>query len=178
MVVIALVVVMIYSNIYDAPFVFDDVQQIEENAKIRDLGRCLSHRPIAELTFALNYRFGGLNVFGYHVVNVLIHIVNGFLVYLLGMIIFKRLLICPPQSEDFVDGLPDCEIRKTSPRSREPGSHFFQPQINIQQSTISLMSLFAALFFVSHPLQTQAVTYIIQRHASLAATFYFLSVYL
>jgi len=39
------------------------------------------------------------------------------------------------------------------------------------------MALFAALIFITHPLQTQAVTYIIQRHASLAAMFYLLSVY-
>ena len=35
-------------------------------------------------------------------------------------------------------------------------------------------SLFIALLFVSHPIQTQAVTYIIQRYASLATTWYLL----
>ena len=38
------------------------------------------------------------------------------------------------------------------------------------------MSLFAALIFVAHPIQTQAVTYTIQRYASLAAMFYMGSV--
>jgi tetratricopeptide (TPR) repeat protein len=37
------------------------------------------------------------------------------------------------------------------------------------------VALFSALLFVSHPLQTQAVTYIVQRFASLAATFYLFS---
>lgn len=36
-------------------------------------------------------------------------------------------------------------------------------------------ALFVALFFVCHPLQTQAVTYIVQRFTSLAALFYLLS---
>lgn len=36
--------------------------------------------------------------------------------------------------------------------------------------------LLAALLFVCHPIQVNAVTYIIQRTASLAATFYFLSI--
>ena len=98
-VLITLVAVVIYCNIYRAPFVFDDQGQIEENVKIRDLSECFSPRqlfsprPIVELTFALNYRFGGLNVFGYHVVNTLIHIINGVLVYFLALAIFKRLLI-------------------------------------------------------------------------------------
>ncbi|MFH2068556.1 MAG: tetratricopeptide repeat protein [Candidatus Omnitrophota bacterium] len=39
-----------------------------------------------------------------------------------------------------------------------------------------LISLLAGLMFVAHPIQTQAVTYIIQRTASLAAFFYLLSV--
>ena len=38
-----------------------------------------------------------------------------------------------------------------------------------------LLSLFAGLIFVSHPLQTQGVTYIIQRTTSLAALFYLAS---
>jgi len=38
------------------------------------------------------------------------------------------------------------------------------------------MALFAALVFVVHPIQTQAVTYIVQRYASLAAFFYMGSV--
>jgi tetratricopeptide (TPR) repeat protein len=38
------------------------------------------------------------------------------------------------------------------------------------------IALLAALLFVSHPLQTQAVTYIVQRYASLAALFFLASV--
>ena len=37
------------------------------------------------------------------------------------------------------------------------------------------MALFTALLFVSHPLATQSVTYIVQRYASLATLFYLLS---
>jgi protein O-mannosyl-transferase len=41
-----------------------------------------------------------------------------------------------------------------------------------------LFALGGALIFVAHPLQTQAVTYIVQRSTSLAALFFFLSLYL
>lgn len=40
-----------------------------------------------------------------------------------------------------------------------------------------LLALGAALIFVAHPLQTQAVTYIVQRTASLAGLFFFLAAY-
>jgi tetratricopeptide (TPR) repeat protein len=41
-----------------------------------------------------------------------------------------------------------------------------------------LLALGGALIFVAHPLQTQAVTYIVQRMTSLAALFFFLALYL
>ena len=40
----------------------------------------------------------------------------------------------------------------------------------------NLIALFSALLFVSHPLQTEAVTYIYQRHASLVTCFYLFSI--
>ena len=40
------------------------------------------------------------------------------------------------------------------------------------------MSLWVALIFVAHPIQTQAITYIVQRYASMSAIFYLASVLL
>jgi len=148
---IALVAVAIYSNIYSAPFVFDDIRQIEDKTRIRDLrnylspGILLSPRPLGELTLALNYKAGKLKVFGYHLVNVMIHVINGFLAYFLARIIFKRLCNYP-----------------TSHQSRS--------------TSVQMMALFTALIFVSHPIQTQAVTYTVQRYTSMAAMFYLASV--
>ena len=156
-IVIVLVAGVIYSNIYHCPFVFDDPPQIEEKVIIRDLANYFSFeaflkpRPIVDLTFALNYRFGELTVFGYHLVNVLIHIINGFLVYFLALTIFKQLA--------------------NAPQSPNPPI----PQF-LNSSIPQLISLFSALIFVAHPIQTQAVTYTVQRYASLAAMFYMASV--
>ena len=191
---ITLVTSLIYCNVYRTPFVFDDLHQIEENVKIRDLSRCLSPgqvfspRPVVELTFALNYQFGKLNVFGYHLVNVLIHVINGFLVYFLALTIFRQLFI--PSAQRFGhSNSPKSKVQ--SPKSQvDPklGTHniegrtsevvldAFQSTIDNRQSTILLMSLFAALIFVAHPIQTQAVTYTAQRYTSMAAMFYFLSI--
>ncbi len=143
LVLIVIAVVIIYSNIYHAPFVFDD-------ERLSALGSHSSNDQafkqkcfIAYLTFAVNHRLGGLNVVGYHIVNVLIHVLNGFLVYFLSLTIFKKLYTIPQSLN----------------------------------SKINLMSLFAALIFVAHPIQTQAVTYTVQRIASMGAMFYMASVF-
>jgi len=156
LIVIGLSVLVIYSNIYNSPFVFDDVPRIVENSTIRDLSNFLSPdkllepRAIVDFTFALNYRFGKLNVFGYHLVNVLIHILNGFLVYILVSALLKQGHRGSNASAALISESPDFSIRITS--------------------------LFTALIFVVHPIQTQAVTYTVQRYASMAAMFYMASV--
>ncbi len=148
LVIIALSVAVFYLNIFRAPFVFDDEFRIVNEIKIRALNNflpskeLLKPRAIVDFTFALNYKLNGLNVFGYHLTNVLIHILNGFLVCVLGTIVFRQL----PEVPQFTN------------------------------ASTKRMSLFAALIFVVHPIQTQAVTYTVQRYASMAAMFYLASV--
>src|SRR3972149_9831627 len=147
-IIIAITALVIYSNTFSSPFHFDDVPNITENNKIRSLFNFFSFsgtRYIGELSFALNYYFGELEVFGYHLVNIIIHITNGILVWWLVNLIFKT---------------PVMRRAVISPQSG------------------SLIALTASLIFVSHPIQTQAVTYIVQRLASLATLFYLLSVVL
>src|SRR5205085_507201 len=73
-----------YSNALAGPFVFDDIATILENGQIRQwwrLGSVLqperelptAGRPLVNLSFAINYATGGLEVVGYHVVNVVLH---------------------------------------------------------------------------------------------------------
>lgn len=153
-ILIILTVVIIYGNIYDHQFVFDDVGHIKRNPAIRDLQNYFSFeqilipRALVDGTFALNYQFGELKVFGYHLVNVIIHILNGILVYFLALNIFRHFFSFPQSSETLRSGIPQ----------------------------IPLMALSAALIFVAHPLQTQAVTYTVQRYASMAAFFYMASI--
>ena len=152
---ISTLAVAIYSNIYNAPFVFDDIPRIVDEEHIKNnyyftsILDQLSPRYLPTLSLALNYRLGGLDVFGYHLFNVLIHIVNGIIVYFLARTLFGLLL---PLSSNW--GI------KSHGRRVSPGQ------------SASLPALFAALVFVAHPLQTQAVTYTIQRIASMAALFY------
>ncbi|MBI5236330.1 MAG: tetratricopeptide repeat protein [Deltaproteobacteria bacterium] len=84
--------VLTYSNIFHAPFVFDDDVYIVNNMLIRSLANFVDapwNRYLTYLTFALNYAVSGYNVFGYHLVNVLVHVANAVFVYLLVSLTFQ-----------------------------------------------------------------------------------------
>ena len=145
--------VLIYSNTLNSPFAFDDVDSIVNNPFIRDMGRMLDplnmygNRYVGFLTFALNYKIHGLHVAGYHVLNLVVHLLNALLVYWLMVLTFRT-----PYA---TNGL--------------------QKNVFISSDFFRWIPLFTALLFVSHPIQTQAVTYITQRFASLTALFYLAS---
>lgn len=149
--VLAVLGFLIYSNTLLSPFIFDDYWYIKDNLKIRHIGNFLDFsgtRYLAFLTFAINYAVGKYNVFDYHLINILIHISNAVLVYLLASLTFETSLI-----------RRTCE--KNGKRSHGPS-----------------IALVASLLFVSHPLETEAVTYISQRFTSLASFFYLASLVL
>jgi protein O-mannosyl-transferase len=77
--------VLVYLNSLSAPFIFDDQTSILNNSQIRRLwpptvplspGRetPVAGRPIVNLTFAINYAAGGLDVRGYRLTNLAIHL--------------------------------------------------------------------------------------------------------
>ncbi len=87
--------ILIYSNSLHGGFCSDDYMIIVENLAIENirniafLWQVFNTRFIAGLSFALNYQFGGFNVFGYHAVNIAVHILNAILLYGLVHVIFK-----------------------------------------------------------------------------------------
>ncbi|MFM1852048.1 MAG: repeat-containing protein YrrB [Verrucomicrobiota bacterium] len=78
-------VVLAYANSLSAPFVFDDMRGIVENQSIRSLwpltdalfapGNATGAvgRPVVNLSLAINYALGGLDVRGYHAFNLAFH---------------------------------------------------------------------------------------------------------
>ena len=149
---------LIYSNIFSVPFLFDDTNTVLKNISLRETGYFTNASPaallkaprlIGQLSFALNYAVGGLNVFGYHLVNLLIHLASALLVYGLCLLTFRTPYFtqCFPVSADW-------------------------------PPAVKIMALFAALLFVCHPIQTQAITYIVQRYAALCTFFYLFSLVL
>ncbi len=113
--VIVLTVWAAYANSFAAPFVFDDGKSIVSNPTIRQLwplSEVLSPpsnltgaagRPVVNLTLALNYAVGGLDVRGYHIVNTLIHALAALTLY--GIV--RRTLLRPVLRERFgVSAMP------------------------------------------------------------------------
>ena len=81
-----------YANSLAGPFVFDDQLSIVENASIRrwwqpgivlfpERELPVAGRPLVNFSFALNYAVGGLDVFGYHLVNIALHLMCALLVF-------------------------------------------------------------------------------------------------
>jgi hypothetical protein len=105
LIIIAVTALACYSNTFDAPFHFDDILSIVENPHIRKISnflvgpskellhqeiyRALISRTVGYFTFALNYRAHGLDVTGYHVVNLAIHMMNAVLVYFIVTLTFR-----------------------------------------------------------------------------------------
>ncbi|MCX6286010.1 MAG: hypothetical protein NTY96_02725, partial [Bacteroidetes bacterium] len=84
-----------YSNSFGCSFHFDDFPNIVSNPAVYDISNWKAwmffnpFRPVAFFTFALNYHFNGLDVFGYHLVNLVIHLINALLVWKLIILLFR-----------------------------------------------------------------------------------------
>ena len=95
MVTFFLLGLLTYSNTLGSPFQFDDEIAIERNIVIRNLGnpeiifKAFNTRFIAGLSLALNYWIGGLNVFSYRLLNILIHVTAAYLVYYFVILLFR-----------------------------------------------------------------------------------------
>ena len=87
-VILAAGAIAVYRGSFSVPLIFDDQSSITDNPTIRHLwpiGRVffppndavVGGRPLLNFSYALNYAFGGTNVFGYHLVNLLIHVLAG-----------------------------------------------------------------------------------------------------
>ncbi|MGD8993526.1 MAG: tetratricopeptide repeat protein [Desulfobacterales bacterium] len=170
---LVIIVAAIYVNTLGVPFVFDDVPNIKHNPHITHtrfssdgLLRAgfespMSSRPVAYISFGLNYYFGGYNVFGYHVVNIVIHLITGFLLF---VFVQTTLLLSLQTTGDGCGPKPSAAVSVPARgwRSLEP----------------SWVSFWTAALWLVHPVQTQSVTYIVQRMNSMATLFFVLSLLL
>lgn len=150
--ILVLLLALCYSNTFNASWHLDDIQNIVQNrnvhlksltieslaGSVRSLqDRRSIYRPVAMISFGLNWYFGGPNVAGFHMVNIAIHCLTSILLYctILGF------------------------LRTPKLGGKYAGSERF-------------IAFFAAAFWALHPIQIQAVTYIVQRMACLSALFY------
>lgn len=151
-------ILITYSNTFDASWHFDDENNILKNKplhltelNIQNIkktffadwnGSGKLYRPVACLSFALNYYFGGTGVFGYHMVNLVIHFLSSIFLFL------------------FVYHTLNLPVLKAK---YGPNSYF--------------IALLATVFWAINPMQTQAVTYVVQRMTSMTGMFSIMAMY-
>ncbi len=152
-----------YHNSFSGPFIYDDAPAILDNRSIRHLwpiwaalapphgeGLTIEGRPVLNLSFAVNYAVSGTRVWSYHALNLAIHLAAG--LALLGI------------------------VRRTAERLAAGRA---APAAGAAERPAGplLFGLGVALIWTVHPLQTEAVTYVIQRAESLMGLFYLLTLY-
>ncbi len=154
---------LIYFPGINGPFLLDDFHNFvqNENLHISDLSASslqeaansissgILGRPVAAISFAFNYYLaGGIEeAFSYKLFNIIIHTINGLLIFWFARLVFLRLQVHP---------------------ARPLG------KFSSQRTTLLLAGL-AALLWVSHPIQLTSVLYVVQRMTSLAALFMLLA---
>ncbi len=148
-VVLLVCCVCAYFESFGGVMLFDDIDGIVKNPALRahTLAAALDGSPLDSTPYGrplvlgslfFNYRLGGIDVAGYHAVNLAIHLGNGVMLFYLAL----RLL----------------SMNGGGPRADK----------------ISLWTAWCiALLWVLHPLNTAAVTYIVQRAESMMALCYF-----
>lgn len=130
--VLVLAVAATYANSFRGVFLFDDHYNIHDQAAVHALWPpdwLNTQRPLTNLSFALNWAAGGTRAWGYHLVNLAVHLGAALLLY-------------------------GCVRRTALTRLGAPAARG--------------VALAASLLWALHPLQTQSVTYIVQRGEALA----------
>ena len=164
-------------------------------------------RPVLNLSLAFNYAFGGTRPRGYHVLNLAFHVAATLLLFGFirrtldrngdrpgGIALSSRPGNPPPgngarQVAASVSGWISIRlstrwrsrphsIRGLFPPGAEPDSRMALPWVSPwSRSDGLLIAFFASLLWAVHPLQTEAVTYVVQRAESLMGLFYLLTLY-
>lgn len=171
--VLILLPATVYFNSLQGSFQYDDTQLLEQpwiadfdhfrkdvvflyDEKGLNLS-AVGHRPVLLLTFMFNNTLHPRQVFGFHLVNLLLHVLAAILVFMIAGL-----------SGKFVDqGAGAGHGRAAALPSGAPGNPY---------RSLAL-PLTAALLFALHPLATDSVSYISSRSTLLAAFFYLAGLY-
>ncbi|MFA7123821.1 MAG: hypothetical protein WC212_07270 [Candidatus Delongbacteria bacterium] len=102
-------------------------------------------RSLSYISFSLNYLADGYEIFGYHLVNLIIHLFAGIFLYLFILELFFSIRL--KNGGEYVEG------------------------------RVKLTAFLTTMFWLTAPINVQAVTYIVQRMTSLAGLFYFCALY-
>ena len=145
--IIVAAITVAYLNSLHGPFLPDDERAIVNNLEIRDTATALTPprntpvagRPLVNLSFAWNFEANGLDVTGYHVVNIAIHVVAALVLF--GLV--RRTLLLPRLAPRFGALAADIALACAllwglHPLNTEPVNY-------LSQRTESMMGLFYLL---------------------------------
>ncbi len=110
---------IVFYNSLGNSFHFDDSHHIVDNPYLKSLkdipelftdtrtfsvweGNNRHYRPLLMLTYSINYAIGGLNPFGYHIVNLAFHVGSAFLIFLIVQAIHTPPLLKGVQGGFFI----------------------------------------------------------------------------
>src|SRR5574341_571468 len=149
---VALIGLAAYANAFGGAFVFDDKPQIRDNLALRDLGALVSWNGFLRFPqrWVAQVTFA-LNQWIGGLAPVGYHAVN-VAIHLANALLVHALIVLAFRT-------PRLARSTLAPHARA-------------------IAFVAAALFVTHPIQTQAVTYVVQRMTSLAALFYLAAVVL
>ncbi len=181
---IVVVCQVVYYNALETDFQFDDSWQVQDNFSVRDIGQETStlfsdpRRYVTRMSYALNYYFSDASKTDaspipkpFHIVNNIIHSINGVLVFVLTVMLLSRLgpeKKPVPFAPKTKAGKPIAKARAAKTRSDEYAQGRFA----------LLAGFFAGTIFVVHPLFSEGVTYISGRSSSLCTMFCLISIVL
>jgi protein O-mannosyl-transferase len=160
--VLVVAAALAYATSLSNPFLYDDQTAIVTNAQVRTLSPLsvalspprdtpVAGRPLVNLSLAVNYAIGGLDVRSYHVTNVALHV----LVALAFFAVVRRTL------------------RAGGPKGPHPAASI--PEALTQRA--DGLALACALVWALHPLNSEVVNYVVQRTESMMALCYLTTLY-
>ncbi len=154
---VVLLIIIVYSNTLNAPFQWDERLHLAANPLVKDL-RYFAHPSAGEWSSQYNFVMRRYIAFLTFALDYRVHgfSVTGYHIVNIAIHIANSILVYLLVLLTFKT--PVFKGQGSRVRGQEP-----------------LIAFFSALIFAAHPLQTEAVTYVMQRFASLLAFFYLLS---
>ncbi len=158
--VLSIIVFMLYHPGASGPYMLDDFMNLIKNKALKMESLSITslsnaifamdagplYRPVSMLSFALNYYFTG-NIEGYPVklLNIIIHIITAWGVFMLSLMLLRRL------------GMADDQSDPSGDRVKSTG----------------IAAVLIAALWILHPLHVSTVLYTVQRMTELSAMFSF-----
>jgi tetratricopeptide (TPR) repeat protein len=167
-----------YASSFAGTFQFDDIPAILDNPTLRRLwppwaplsppsgALTVSGRPILNLSFAFNYAISGYRPWSYHLMNGAIHAAAALVLFGLVRRTLAILNVSRANSTGPANGAVVSTGDYSRARRRGPTS-----------DGADLPALAVAILWAVHPVNTESVTYIVQRAESLMGLFYLLTLY-